>query len=437
MNSTRREFLRRTLGGSAFLTFSGAVPGFLSSTALAAGSGAGKADRVLVVIQLSGGNDGLNTVVPFEDDAYHRARPTLRMKPEQVHKLEAGLGLHPEMPAFLRLYREGHLSIVQGVGYPNSNRDHGPAMRDWHTAKPTEESGRSGSPMAMMAGDTSSSSHLTDTGWVGRALDCLGEFNRGVPGLFAGRIRPPWSVRSERVFVPAVRGLDSWLLSPPGGPDAESRFAQDIAELAGVSRADATEPLLEFARRVTLEACAANRRLEAVLRERNDKYPGFPLARTLRTIAELMRADLGVRMYFAELGGGEIGGFDTHAGQAMNHGALLRELSESVAAFLDDLRRDGLLDSVLVMTFSEFGRTLTENGRHGTGHGAAAPMFVAGGKVKGGLVGAHPSLTQLDNDAPPFHTDFRRVYATVLESWLELDSEAVLGPKFGVLTTLV
>jgi uncharacterized protein (DUF1501 family) len=154
------------------------------------------------------------------------------------------------------------------------------------------------------------------------------------------------------------------------------------------------------------------------------------LAENLATVAQLIRADLGIRIYSVELGGGGIGGFDTHANQAANHGALLRELAESTSAFVDDLKHDRLLDSVLVMTFSEFGRTLSESGRRGTNHGAAAPMFMIGGRVKGGLWGAHPSLTDLEEDAPKFHTDFRRVYATVLERWLNLKSEKVLAPGF-------
>ena len=167
--------------------------------------------------------------------------------------------------------------------------------------------------------------------------------------------------------------------------------------------------------------------------ERPAAYPPFPLAQNLATVAQLIRADLGIRIYYAELGGGGIGGFDTHANQAANHGALLRELAESTLAFVDDLNHDRLLDSVLVMTFSEFGRTLSENGRRGTDHGTAAPMFIVGGKVKGGLWGAHPSLTDLEADSPKFHTDFRRVYATVLERWLNLRSEQILGPGFAPL----
>ena len=147
-------------------------------------------------------------------------------------------------------------------------------------------------------------------------------------------------------------------------------------------------------------------------------------------MAQLIRADLGVQVYLVEQGGVSPGGFDNHANQAGNHAVTLRELSDSVAAFCDDLVHDKLLDRVLLMTYSEFGRTLSENGRHGTNHGAAAPVFLAGGKLKGGLHGAHPSLSDLDNDAPKPHTDFRSVYATVLESWLGLASEPILGERF-------
>ena len=175
---------------------------------------------------------------------------------------------------------------------------------------------------------------------------------------------------------------------------------------------------------------AANQALQS---KKAAAYPPFSLAQNLATVAQLIRAELGIRIYFAEMGGGGIGGFDSHANQAANHGALLRELSESISAFVDDLSHDRLLDSVLVMTFSEFGRTLSENGRRGTDHGAAAPMFMIGGKIKGGLWGTHPSLTELDGDALKVHTDFRRVYATVLERWLNLKSEKVLAPGFAPL----
>jgi uncharacterized protein (DUF1501 family) len=159
-------------------------------------------------------------------------------------------------------------------------------------------------------------------------------------------------------------------------------------------------------------------------------YPSHGLAEDLKSVADLVRAGAGVRIAFVELGGGGIGGFDNHAGQKDNHAALLAQLAESVAAFADDLARERCLDRVALVTFSEFGRTLSENGRHGTGHGAAAPMFLVGGRVRAGLIGKHPGLADLDQDAPKFHADFRRVYATLLERWLGIPSEPALGGRF-------
>ncbi len=415
MQTTRREFLRTALGASTMLALGPVAPGFLGRTALAAAAQRQDRESVLVVIQLSGGNDGLNTVVPYEDDAYHRSRPTLRLSAGRVLKLDSGLGLHPDMAAFLRLYREGHLAIVQGVGYPDANRDHEASMRDWHTARPGET--------------------LTQTGWLGRAID--GACKTGqtdVPGVFVGPIPSPFALQTEEAIVPAIKSSDQWFLPAEAGvPGAGARL--DLPAEAGVPVG--ANPLPAFLRRVALDASAGAARLQAVRQAAaatgTASYPDFPLARTLQSVAQFIRADLGIRIFFAELGGGGIGGFDTHAGQAANHGVLLRELSESVAAFLDDLRGDRLLNRVWLMTFSEFGRALTENGRHGTDHGAAAPLFLAGSGLKGGLVGPHPSLTDLEADAPRFHTDFRRVYATVLDRWLGFDSLPLVGRKFSPL----
>ena len=367
---------------------------------------------MLVVIQLSGGNDGLNTVVPYQDDAYHRSRPTLRIGPDQVLKLDSGLGLHPAMPAFRKLYQEGRLSIIQGVGYPRSSRDHDAAMEDWHTGVLRERV----PPGAR-------------TGWLGRAIDTACDPGKtDLRGVFVGEIKAPFSLQTERVVVPSIKSLDEWL--PTGTAWSDSTPAHD----SGPTSSSGSPSLLAAVRNATANARLIRPRLVAASQtlhsQKSAAYPPFPLAQNLAMVAQLIRADLGIRIYFVELGGGGIGGFDTHANQAANHGALLRELAESTSAFVDDLNHDRLLDSVLVMTFSEFGRTLTESGRRGTNHGAAAPMFMIGGRVKGGLWGAHPSLTDLEEDAPKFHTDFRRVYATVLERWLNLKSEKILPPGF-------
>ena len=415
MQISRRAFVKETVGATGLVAFGSCIPAFLARSSAAMEAGQRSGGSVLVVIQLSGGNDGLNTVVPYQDDAYHRSRPTLRLAPDQVLKLDSGLGLHPAMPAFRKLYQDGRLSIIQGVGYPKSSRDHEAAMEDWHTGVLRDQV----PPGAR-------------TGWLGRAIDAACDpAKTDLRGAFVGDIKAPFSVQTARVVVPSIKSLDEWLPAGPAWSDASP--PRD----SGPPSATASPSLLASVRTAAADARLIRRRLvaanQALHNGRSAAYPSFPLAQNLATVAQLIRADLGIRIYFAEMGGGGIGGFDTHANQAANHGALLRELAESTSAFVDDLNHDRLLDSVLIMTFSEFGRTLEENGRRGTDHGTAAPMFMIGGKVKGGLWGAHPSLTDLEADSLKVHTDFRRVYATVLERWLNLKSEKVLAPGFAPL----
>jgi uncharacterized protein (DUF1501 family) len=389
------------------------VPDFLSRAAVAASPQPSDRDTVLVALQLSGGNDGLNTLVPYEDDHYGRSRRTLRLTANQVHKIGSDLGFHPRMQGFARLFREGRLSVVQGVGYPKSDRDHDGAMRNWHTARPEQAE--------------------CQTGWLGRAIDqfCVSH-EASVPGVFVGPIARPFGLNAQRAVVPSIRSAQQWTLrTTPDGSSGEAH-RQRLEAISQHPRADGENRLLDFARRRTLSAYADSRDIENVFRNASltAEYPPFLLAAQLKTVAQLIRADVGIRIYFAELGGGGIGGFDNHANQRDNHAAVLHQLSESVAAFVDDLARDCLLDRVLLMTFSEFGRTLAENGRRGTDHGAAAPMFLAGGKLRGEMVGPHPDLADLDGGAPKFHTDFRRVYATATRNWLGLDGQAVVGGEF-------
>jgi uncharacterized protein (DUF1501 family) len=382
--STRRDFLKAAP----------ALPFF----ARAALQGAAPTGRILVVLQLAGGNDGLNTVVPYEDDQYGRRRTTLRLTDAQVHKVGNLLGFHPVLGGFARLLGEGHLAVLQGVGYPNMQRDHGAGMRNWQTASlsPDEQ-----------------------TGWLGRASDLAADLEQGkAPAVFVGSIPPPLSNHARQSVIPHVHELSDWTVA--AAPQPARPLPQD--------------PLLRYVSRTTAAAHAGAGRVRAAGRGR--EYPPYTLAQSLRTVAQLIRAELGISIFLTEQGGAPPGGFDNHANQAGNHAVVLRELSDSVTAFVDDLARDRLLDRVLLMTYSEFGRTLTENGRHGTSHGAAAPVFLAGGGVRGGFIGSHPSLHDLDNDAPKPHTDFRALYATVLERWLGMDSRNILGGAFPRLEVL-
>lgn len=417
MRPTRRRFLKDSLGAATLVSLGAAPPILLGRSAGLAGSRRDAGSTALVVVQLAGGNDGLNTVVPYADDEYARNRPTLRLTGEQVHRIDDFLGFHPQMSAFKRLYDEGCLGVVQGVGYPDPDQGHSGAMRNWQTARPSVSAGQ--------------------TGWLGRTVDGLGSTAAtGVSAVYVGEIEQPFTLNAERSVVPSIRSLEDCVLKGfPGGDGHANR--QRLAALADTPRSG-DDPLLHFLQRSARRAYASSRAVEEIVGtgRASTEYPDFPFARMLATVAGLIRADLGIRIYYTELGGAEPGGFDTHANQAANHGALLRQLSDGLAAFATDLRRDDLLNRVLVMTFSEFGRTVAENGRRGTGHASAAPMFLVGGKVKGGLIGPHPRLSELENGGLKFHTDFRRVYATALERWLGFDSRPVLGGRFEPLDVL-
>ncbi len=410
MTITRRKFLESALAASALVSLGGPAPRVFRRAAAARASKT--AETMLVAIQLTGGNDGLNTVVPFEDDAYARSRSTLRLGARDVRRIAPGLGLHPEMAALARAYEDGLVRRVQGVGYPRSSRDHETALRDWHTAAP-------GDPAC-------------ETGWLGRAADEL-KASADVPGTFVGEIPRPRALDARCAVVPRLRDASEWsspLLESAGSEDPRPEDGSERG--GGARRAPLRGELIDFVREEVEAARASARRVERVLRDRDPEgpYPEFPLARDLRSVARLMRAELGIRIFVVELGGGGIGGFDTHANQGENHGALLRQLSESMAAFLADLRRDGLLERTLVMTYSEFGRTVAENGRRGTDHGAAAPVLLAGGRLRGGIVGAHPSLADLEEGGLRPHVDFRQLYATVLGAWLGLEARAILGAEY-------
>jgi uncharacterized protein (DUF1501 family) len=407
MSRSRREFLKTSLGTSTLLALGPGVPTFFSR-ATAHGANRPDADgRILVMVQLAGGNDGLNTVIPYEDDEYGRNRPTLRFKANEVHKIDSQLGFHPQTKGLWRLYQEGRLGIVQGVGYPKPSGDHAASMRIWQTA---------------------STDHLGhQTGWLGRAIDRSSDADAAdLPGVFVGTIPRPFLLNAEKTVVPSVRAIKDYTLQKQPAATRVPRATNDR--------------LISFLQRSTIQADAAAVRINAVLQKQKSRpgaeYPDVPAGQRFRTVAQLIRADLGIRIFCTEVGGNQPGGFDNHANQRGNHGALLHQLSESVAAFADDLARDNLLDRVLLMTFSEFGRTVKENGRRGTGHGSAAPVFVVGGKVKGGLTSEHPSLTELENGGPKHHTDFRRLYATALENWLGIESGPVLGEEFKPLDVL-
>jgi uncharacterized protein (DUF1501 family) len=395
MATSRRDFLKAAVGAPAVLSLGSVAPAFLQRAAAADPTPG--ADRVLVVVELSGGNDGLNTVVPYDNDEYGRGRKTLRMTKRDVIQIADDLGMHSEMSETKRLLDDGHLGIVQGVGYPNPHGGHPESMRVWQTARLDAE--------------------FCQTGWLGRAIDAASAGGGLCPGAFVGQTRRPLTVNAAKTVVPTIRSIHDRKLTATGVPGNASEDAS---------------PLLQEIERRTQSAQAHAAAVEQVIQSGGRReYPNTPFGNNLRIVAQLIEANVGTRIFKLDGGGGgDIGGFDNHAGQKDNHAALLHRLSQGVAAFVNDLKRRGLLDRVVLITTSEFGRTIRENGRRGTDHGSAAPMLVVGGQVRPGLIGEHPSMTELENNGPAHHTDFRQVYAALLDGWLGIDSQVVLGEKF-------
>ncbi len=404
MSISRRRFLSAAVGSAAVVSLSPAVPGFLLQAA--AREDATKGETVLVVVQLSGGNDGLNTIVPFGDDEYYRNRFTLAVQRGAVLKIDDYIGFHYAMNGFAELLEAGKLSVVQGVGYPNPNRSHFESMDLWHSAHRDDGSRR--------------------LGWLGRYLDAATRgTGRDVPAMHFGNEKQPLALAGEHVRVPSIQSLERFRLETGG--NAALRRTIDSATQAP---RDESSDLLGFLLESTTAALTTASRVEHALGNYRTEinYPGTGLGRKLRTVAQLIDAGLSTRIYYLTLDG-----FDTHSNQENAHAGLLRELSDAVRAFTEDIAGHGHGERVLLMTFSEFGRRVKENASHGTDHGAAAPMFLAGTKVKPGPVGKHPSLNDLDDGDLKFHTDYRQVYATVLEQWLNWKAEPILGQSFAAL----
>ncbi|MBA4065434.1 MAG: hypothetical protein C0501_17320 [Isosphaera sp.] len=417
--TTRRDFLTRTLGASSLLAVGPAVPDFLASAARAADQADKPKDTVLVVVELTGGNDGLNTVAPYADDLYHKARPTLGLTKKEALRLDDYCGLHPRMGDLKRLFDEKRLAVVQGVGYPNPDRSHFESMDIWQQADPRR-------------GQAS--------GWLARTVPGMTVKGAGVPGMYLGTDRLPVAMQGADGGVISLADRSSFKLQLSGNGVARKKLVEDLNADAGGPAAD----LAAFVRRRQLETYTSLQKIEEALAEagggdgrvppelnvtrgfRPDDVRGDglnSLGGRLGLIARLIGKGLGTRLYYVQHDG-----FDTHSGQAKTHGDLLGQLSNAVGNFLGMLGEHA--DRVVLMTYSEFGRRVKENGSRGTDHGAGSCLFVAGNKVAGGLVGKHPSLADLTDGDLRHHTDFRRVYATLLDDWLGVESRGVLGDRF-------
>jgi uncharacterized protein (DUF1501 family) len=381
---SRRDFLKT----SSLIALAPTIPAFLAGTGRAAAPQ--RDGRVLVVVELNGGNDGINTVVPFADEGYAKHRKSLRLAKDRLVKVNDHVGLHPSLVNFGKMLETGQLVIAQGVGYPNPSRSHFQSMATWHTARidPEEHKG---------------------PGWLGRGLDTV----KGGSALLVGSGPPPVAIRGRRSIASAIERIEDFSLA--AGADPRKALPKD----------EPADDLAAFVQRSMLDAYAAADRLREVAAGTDDsRYPGSGLASRLQLIARLMKAGVDTRVFYTLQSG-----YDTHASQLFSHANLLLDLSAAIKAFLDDLAAAKLADRVVVLLFSEFGRTVKENGSAGTDHGTAGPVFLAGRAVKGGLVGATPSLLDLD----PKHgdlrrsLDFRQIYAGVLEDWLGLQAKDAVG----------
>ena len=408
MAITRRDFIR---GGVAAFTVSFAAPSFLADIARAQGA----RSRSLVVLYLSGGNDALNTVVPYQDPFYYSRRPAIAVPAAQVLQIGTdssgrALGLHPRLTGLRDIYNDGLLAIVQRAGYLNSSRSHFQGYDIWGTADP---------------------SSATSMGWLGRYLET-------VPldplSGWATTRELPRALVSKSVGVPAIPDARAYSFNSPNS--ATEAVYERAAATRISSHVPVDKPLVAFVNGTALGALETLDRVASVANYGGTvAYPNNGLGIALRTVAGSIVQGTGTRVFWVQTGG-----FDTHAGQGNAGGGayatLMSTVSDSVRAFYLDLRNQGLLGSTLILEFSEFGRRVFENGSQGTDHGAAAVMMAIGGAVRGGIYGTSPNLDPnsptLENNGGDvrYETDFRSVYARVLENWLGTSSSPILGGDF-------
>ena len=426
---TRREFLRTgLLGGSLSWT----LPAFLSRTMQtlhAQADGAliqgvtGRDGNILVVLQLAGGNDGLNTVIPTGNDEYRKARPTLGLTDSSILRIDPATGLHPSLSGLASAYQDGHLAIVQGVGYPNPNRSHFRSTEIWATAVDSDKS--------------------STTGWIGRYFDnaCSG-CDASVGIAAASQLPQSFAAATPKgVLYQGGGGTKKKTSKKKGSTLSDSdasmmSMEEDDAGEAGGSIGMLNGPgnlgkmsALDFLERTEMDAKVSQQEIaNASAKAKNlVPFPGSRLGQNFAMISRLIAGGMPTRIYYLSLGG-----FDTHTQQTDAHARLLKEMGDAVSAFLADLKAQGNLGRISLMTFSEFGRRVKENASGGTDHGAAAPLFLAGGGVQAGLLGQMPSLAPKDlfDGDVKYNTDFRSVYATVLEKHLGVKSEPILKKPF-------
>lgn len=411
---------RRTF---TYLTAWGGSIGFSGRNAFAAP--VSSKGPILVVIQLAGGNDGLNTVVPIDNDHYFTARPKISIKPENTLQINDSTGLHPNLSGLKSIYDEGHLAIVEGVGYPNPNRSHFRSTEIWHTG--------------------SDSKKVEKYGWIGRYFDtyckekpasvglCIGKQN---PQAFTAKMPKGVTFNDPRQLkVKKAKGSDAMMMEMMGIEEDEGEApvaGESIGNIGGaVGNTSGLSPL-EFLENTATEASISAAQIEAILKKDKPQtqFPGSRFAKELQVTSQLIRGEMPSSIYYLARGG-----FDTHTNQSGSRMALMREIGDGLQAFHAEMKTAGFSERVCVFVYSEFGRRVKENASAGTDHGVAQPVFVMGGSVKGGLYGERPDMApdKLWKGDITHTTDYRSVYATLLKNHMGVNPDPVLLKTFETL----
>lgn len=390
----RRDFLKT----SAFASTAWFVPSFIQQ-GLSVKPNSSRTGKILVIVQFSGGNDGLNTIIPFEDDIYFQNRPSLAIPKEEVLQLGDYLGFNPAMEALRSLYDDGKMTILNSVGYPNPDRSHFRSMDIWHTA--------------------SDSDTYLQSGWLGRYLD----------HACSGCDQPYTAIEIDDTLSLALKGKDhnGFAMSNPKQlkKTTKNPFLQKIGqEYDGAANNEAIHYLYKTMIQTQESADYLSQKVKAY--RSNVTYPATGFGKDLKQIAELITTDTDTKIYYVS-----ITGFDTHANQKNVQSRLLKQYADGMKAFVSDLTQHGLLDETLIMTFSEFGRRVKQNASGGTDHGAANNLFLIGGKLKQpGFYNQGPDLSNLLNGDVRHQIDFRSVYTELLDNWLDVAPNTVLDRKF-------
>lgn len=393
----RRNFIK----SSALASTAMMVPSFLKSfpgyQALSSRSG-----KILVVVQLSGGNDGLNTIIPYENDLYYQNRPALGIPKAEVLTLSDQLGFNPAMEALRTLYDDGLMTIINSVGYPNPDRSHFRSMDIWHTA--------------------SSSSEYLSTGWLGRYLD----------NQCHGCELPYHAIEVDDSLSLALKGREKNGFAVSNPKQLQRTAGNKLLKAIAQQQKHHEEENVAYLYKTMIDTQSSADYLfqQSKVYQSKEEYPKTAFGKNLKQIAELITADTDTKVYYVSLTG-----FDTHANQKNQQARLLKQYAEGMKAFVADLKKNGLMNDTLIMTFSEFGRRVKQNASGGTDHGTANNLFLIGGQLhQPGFYNEAPNLLDLDKGDLKYQIDFRNVYATILDKWLDTNARDVLGSSFSPMT---